>query len=125
VKTWLIFKTATIIVKICRIKIDNLNADKLVDMWQRSPIEDKAVGVARGINDEQVAGPPIRKTANFFKQLWLFFARSFVQQSRELPTFYLDNILVFISGSMLGFAYQNSKYVGPVPSNEIDACPML
>jgi hypothetical protein len=89
--------------------------ERLVDVWVQPKPQ------ASNIQTGKIT----RQTAGFIKQIWYFFTRSLVQQSRDLFGFYIDNLLVFISGSMLGFTYQNSTYIGPVSMNQILQCPVF
>eukprot|EP01155_Anaeramoeba_flamelloides_P023511 Anaeramoba_flamelloidesa807698_426.p1 GENE.a807698_426~~a807698_426.p1 ORF type:complete len:1402 (+),score=332.06 a807698_426:290-4207(+) len=64
-----------------------------------------------------------RKTAGFFRQSWEFFIRSLVQQTRDVPGFIVDLVLVYIAGLFLGVLNQDTTYIGPPPTYVIDECP--
>jgi len=66
-----------------------------------------------------------RRTAGFFRQLGLFLVRSFILETRDLPNIFLNLTLVFICGLLLGFVYNDSHYVGPVPPEQQAQCPVF
>lgn len=64
-----------------------------------------------------------RKTL-FICQSWLCFFRALKQQFHNLRGFFLDNFLFFISGLFLGITLYQKTYVGPLPQEVIDQCPV-
>ncbi|KAL6078973.1 ABC drug exporter AtrF [Balamuthia mandrillaris] len=65
----------------------------------------------------------VRKNMAFWRQLWGFMGRSFLQQKRDLKGFFLNNFLVILSAFLLGFSFRDNPYVGPVRPSEAESCP--
>jgi len=54
-----------------------------------------------------------RTMASFTRQLWLFFFRAIIQQTRDIASILIDFCLVCLAGSLLGIVFFNAHYVGP------------
>jgi ABC-type multidrug transport system ATPase subunit len=65
-----------------------------------------------------------RKRTNVFLQFWLFFVRSLLQQTRNIPGVLADVVLVLLSAVTFGFVFFDSQYMGPPPAEVCDQMPV-
>ena len=75
------------------IDVINDDKDRLVRAWESDSHAKPSTATSSNYR---------RKTPGFFIQTWLFFRRSILQQFRDIRGFYIDNLLVFVAGSVLG-----------------------
>jgi hypothetical protein len=67
--------------------------------------------------------PPQRKLPGLPLLVFLCTVRAFVQITRNLGLFLLDNLLVFVAGLFLGIMYGDQNYVPPPPPEISKLCP--
>lgn len=79
---------------------------------------------ARQLDDIEYIPAFKQRTTLFIHQLWSCLKRAFVQHYlRDLSGFFLDMMLVYLSGLFLGMIFFSQQFRGPPPSQVINMCP--
>jgi len=66
---------------------------------------------------------PMRETAGYFFQFWLFLKRALLQYRRKYNVVIFDTLLWLLSSAAVGLANRNLTYIGPIDQQEQQMCP--
>ncbi|KAL0476500.1 hypothetical protein AKO1_010739 [Acrasis kona] len=117
--------TADYIIDVCAgnvIGTGAITADLLPEMWikARQQVVEQNQEV---ISQEETTSEYVQPYPSIFVQFYVCLQRSMIQFIRTLSSFFLDNILVLISGLSLATMFIDKPYVGPLPEAITNTCP--
>ena len=100
-----------------------LSIQDMFKVWKEKKMSQKKTSVEDKEAFKLLEEEERRKKQNPFLHFWLCLKRVFTLKIRDVQSFFIDNLLVYIAGLSLGLIFMNENYIGPLPTEVINSCP--
>ena len=99
-----------------------LSCQDMFRIWKEIQQSSKELAVQDVESYQLLQQEEKNKRQNPFLHFGLCLKRCFTLKIRDLASFFIDNLLVYIAGLSLGLIFMNEEYLGPLPQEIIDTC---